>query len=232
MKTTLLVYLFLLLCTFSLQAQNDNQLPIMTEEVYYKLADYDFTINELGNSDSLVGKSAPNFKFRTLKGDSIELAELKGKAVVITFFYCLCAPCSKEIPTINKLVKNYTQKDVVFIAISTKDTPEDIKARKSFLSRKKIDSNYNEEVIIVPASYFGNRGDGYRNQSMTKTEGDGNEYNNQVREILQEQYLIKSVPANFFIDKEGIIRFISRGHNSKYDYYSFYSDKIEELLKE
>lgn len=61
---------------------------------------------------------APDFKAATINGDTIELKKLRGKVVVINFWFIGCAPCIAEIPALNKLAEEYESEDVVFIAFS------------------------------------------------------------------------------------------------------------------
>jgi len=68
-------------------------------------------------------KPAPEFGLESLEGRKIELSELKGKVVVLNFWGTGCAPCKVEIPQLNKLVDEYKDKNVVFLAISS-DSPE------------------------------------------------------------------------------------------------------------
>ncbi len=70
----------------------------------------------------LVGCYAPNFTVKTIKGETINLNELKGKVVVINFWFEGCAPCIAELPALNRLSEDYETKDVVFIAFGKDDT--------------------------------------------------------------------------------------------------------------
>lgn len=61
---------------------------------------------------------APDFKLATIDGDTIELKKLKGKVVVLNFWFIECAPCIAEIPALNKLAEEYKSEEIVFIAPS------------------------------------------------------------------------------------------------------------------
>lgn len=65
-----------------------------------------------------VGATAHNFTETTLKGEKIELEQLKGKVVVLTFWSTKCQICAAEIPKLNKLVSKYNGRDVKFIGIT------------------------------------------------------------------------------------------------------------------
>lgn len=66
----------------------------------------------------LVGCQAPDFSVKTIDGKPIRLSELKGKVVIINFWFAGCVPCIVENPGLNKLVQEYKGRDVVFIAFS------------------------------------------------------------------------------------------------------------------
>jgi thiol-disulfide isomerase/thioredoxin len=53
----------------------------------------------------------------------IETKDLEGKVIVINLWFTTCHPCIAELPALNKLVKEYKDKNVVFLGLST-DTKE------------------------------------------------------------------------------------------------------------
>ena len=65
------------------------------------------------------GARAPGFSVQALGGRNFELASLRGKVVVLNFWFIGCAPCRAEIPELNRLVLEYADKDVIFIAVAT-----------------------------------------------------------------------------------------------------------------
>jgi peroxiredoxin len=88
-------------------------------------------------------KPAPGFEVKTLDGETQRLADLKGKVVVLNFWYIGCSPCRVEIPGLNKLVAEFSGQDVVFIAFAL-DKPEEL---RNFL--KDVPFNYR---IVAEAS--------------------------------------------------------------------------------
>jgi peroxiredoxin len=66
-------------------------------------------------------KPAPGFEVKTLDGETLRLADLKGKVVVLNFWYIGCAPCQVEMPGLNKLVKEFKPEEVVFIGFALDD---------------------------------------------------------------------------------------------------------------
>jgi thiol-disulfide isomerase/thioredoxin len=65
------------------------------------------------------GARAPGFSVRALDGRGFDLDAMRGKVVVLNFWFIGCAPCRAEIPELNRLVKEYGDKEVVFIAITS-----------------------------------------------------------------------------------------------------------------
>jgi len=78
---------------------------------------------------------APTFECMSLDEQRIDSDSLKGKVVVLNFWHTGCAPCRMEIPVLNRLVKEFDEGDVVFIAMAL-DDPE---TTKSFLMKHQFD---------------------------------------------------------------------------------------------
>ncbi|PUB32732.1 cytochrome oxidase Cu insertion factor (SCO1/SenC/PrrC family) [Elizabethkingia sp. YR214] len=80
---------------------------------------------------------AKDFTIVDMKNKSYNLNDLKGKVVVINFWYTRCTPCIIKLDELNKIADKYSNKNVVFLAM----TFENPKAVKKFLSRKKFKYN-------------------------------------------------------------------------------------------
>ena len=65
------------------------------------------------------GKPFGAFNDKDLAGNTYNDKDLKGKVVVINFWFINCPPCRMEIPELNALVEKYKEKsDVVFLAVA------------------------------------------------------------------------------------------------------------------
>jgi len=60
--------------------------------------------------------TAPAFSVVSLEGEKFELAALRGKIVVLNFWFTGCQPCIEEMPELNSLVDKFKNENVVFIA--------------------------------------------------------------------------------------------------------------------
>ena len=65
-----------------------------------------------------VGQAAPEFVAQSLDGQTVNLKELQGKVVVLTFWSTRCAICHAEIPKLNQIVERYKGQDVAFLALT------------------------------------------------------------------------------------------------------------------
>ncbi len=70
------------------------------------------------------GSLAPDWSLPTLTGDTIRLADLKGKVVLLDFFYKSCAPCCAAMPVLQSLHEKYKDKGFMMIGIDPIDDPE------------------------------------------------------------------------------------------------------------
>ena len=68
-----------------------------------------------------IGKVAPYFEFRDIKGDKYNLSQFKNKTVLLHFWSSTCGPCRVENKRIKEL--NKTNKEIVIINVSL-DTNE------------------------------------------------------------------------------------------------------------
>jgi thiol-disulfide isomerase/thioredoxin len=85
-------------------------------------------------AEYMTGKKAPAFQVMSVDSQYFDLAALKGKVVVLNFWYMSCPPCRAEIPYLDKVVKNYKRKDVVFISFCSDraDRVKELLAQKPF----------------------------------------------------------------------------------------------------
>ena len=78
--------------------------------------------------------AAPAFSVTSLDGERFELGALRGKVVVLNFWFTGCAPCVAEFSELNGLVKKFKDKGVVFIA----PTLDNVTTLKSFLKKHRF----------------------------------------------------------------------------------------------
>ncbi|WP_051209990.1 TlpA family protein disulfide reductase [Gelidibacter mesophilus] len=88
----------------------------------------------------LEGSEAPDVKFENTQGASVALKEFKGKYTYIDLWATWCGPCIKEIPSLQKLEKEYHGKNIQFVSVSF-DKEKDHQKWLSFIDDKKLTGN-------------------------------------------------------------------------------------------
>lgn len=77
----------------------------------------------------LLKKEAPAIELSTLDGGKFNLADLKGKNVVVLDFWATwCPPCRQALPILAEVTKAYESKGVKFYAIDLREEPGKIEA--------------------------------------------------------------------------------------------------------
>jgi peroxiredoxin len=78
------------------------------------------------SAGALRGKAAPDFKLVDLRtGKEVQLADFKGKAVLLNFWATWCPPCKVEIPWFIDLQKQYGPQGLQIIGVAMDDAGKD-----------------------------------------------------------------------------------------------------------
>lgn len=109
------------------------------------------------------GNLAPNFELTTLEGETVQLADLKGKKVVLNFWATWCPPCKEEMPEMERFYKQY-QSEVTVVAVNFTVSEKGVSHVKRFVQEngysfpifldEKNKANSGYEVLSYPTSYF------------------------------------------------------------------------------
>ena len=92
---------------------------------------------EKGVDRSQKGKAAPEVSFKDPDGGDISLADFKGTPVLVNLWATWCAPCVKELPTIDRLAESHASDGRLgVIAVSQDMGPSN--SVKAFLEKLKI----------------------------------------------------------------------------------------------
>lgn len=118
---TLYQYELFTLNDYSFDDFDENLLSMKAVPENATLKDYEpYVAPELLSEDTL----APLWALPDLNGDTISLADLKGKVVLIDFFYKRCGYCCMAFPQLENLYEKYKDKDFAMFGIDPMDDPE------------------------------------------------------------------------------------------------------------
>lgn len=82
----------------------------------------------------LIGRLAPPIEGTTLDGDAFDLADLRGRWVVVNFFATWCIPCLEEHPELRAFDEAHAARgDAAVVSVLFDDEPDD--ARQVFAER-------------------------------------------------------------------------------------------------
>lgn len=125
-----------------------------------------------------IGNKAPELKYMSPEGKEIALSDYKGKLVLIDFWASWCGPCRRENPTVVNAYNKY--KDLKF------------KNGKGFeIYSVSLDQNKDAWVKAIKAD----------NLTWAAHVSDLKFWSSEGA----QKYGVNSIPANWLIDKDGII---------------------------
>ena len=81
------------------------------------------------------GDRAPGFELADDGGIGVSLGDYAGKVVLLNFWATWCAPCVREIPSLNRLYERFADKGFVVLAVSV---DEDGEQYRQFLTNAAV----------------------------------------------------------------------------------------------
>ncbi len=64
---------------------------------------------------------APTFRLARFDGGEVELASLRGRYVIMNFWASWCVPCKDEAPLVERVWREYRDRDVVVVGVNIQD---------------------------------------------------------------------------------------------------------------
>jgi len=84
-----------------------------------------------------LGSTPPDFELSDINGNLYKLSDLKGKVVLIDFWYMSCHPCLMSLPHLQELYEKYSDQGFILLGINSTDS--DVKENlKNFLEKRNI----------------------------------------------------------------------------------------------
>ena len=162
----------------------------------------------------LIGRISPEIKGTTLNGRLFNLADHRGKTILVNFWSLRCVVCYKEIVELNIIADKYRDKNVIVISLLA-------------------DSRFNALSRISTSGTF------YKlNKAIMNNSDIHYEIIPDAGPILST-FEIKSFPMTVVIDKNGYVGGFSHGYRVSYgnetgensENYKVLTQKIDKALK-
>jgi thiol-disulfide isomerase/thioredoxin len=82
------------------------------------------------------GNTTPALELHDIKGKKYKLDDFRGKVVVLNFWATWCPPCVKEIPSLGRLQKTFSKKELLVLSVDIGENKKDI---ETFLEQVPAD---------------------------------------------------------------------------------------------
>ena len=136
---------------------------------------------------------APSFTLPSRGGDTVSLASLKGKVVMLNFWASWCGPCRQEMPLVEQMHKRYSALGFTLVGVNVDANSKDAEEWLTktpvtfpvlFDRESKVSAMY--DVKAMPSTVFIDRQGNVRALHRGYKAGDESEYLNQIRALLKE----------------------------------------------
>ncbi len=159
-------------------------------------------------SSPLVGKLAPSFTLKDLKGKQISLSDFKGKVVLLDFWATWCGPCRQAIPHLELLHKKYKEQGLVVIGINHEQDHEKVKKyaeeQISYVVLLDADEQFKEYGIRgIPTAFYIDREGKIRYCEIGFSPGREKEVEQKVKELLGIKEDVATAPKSSIEEVSG-----------------------------
>ncbi len=83
-----------------------------------------------------VGRTAPDWALRNGDGDTVSLRSLRGRVVLLDFWYSTCGPCVMAFPSLQRIHERFADRGVTVLGVNCKEPDENNPA--GFLKRRNV----------------------------------------------------------------------------------------------
>lgn len=109
------------------------------------------------------GELAPNFKLKTLEGDSVQLSDYHGKKILLNFWATWCGPCREEMPAMQEFYEEFGE-DIEVLAVNVTSSEKTVDDVQDFIndfdftyqilldSDMSVSNQY--KAVGLPTTYF------------------------------------------------------------------------------
>ena len=110
-----------------------------------------FAFGMAGAAELKNGDAPPAVLGKDRHGDPVDLATLRGKVVVVTFWASWCTYCLKELPVLDVLQKHAGEELLQVVAVNVKDSTQDYRLMTRQMSNYSISMTRDRDGKIADA---------------------------------------------------------------------------------
>jgi len=142
-----------------------------------------------------VGKNAPLFSGKTLSGETINLADYKGKVTILDFWASWCKPCKEEFPFLIDLYNKDSGKNFSVLTVNVDEESENIKKFTDKLDKEvpfKIIYDKDKKIVELyitesfPSAFIIDKNGVVRFTHIGFVSGDEEKYNSEIEKLINE----------------------------------------------
>ena len=116
----MLITIALILTTHHNEFRSDDSIPITAQTAY----------NE--------GQLAPNFKLKTLDGQTLQLSDYRGQKILLNFWASWCPPCKSETPDLNEFYIEHKKENMIVLSVNMTYAEKNNQSVQAFQDTYKI----------------------------------------------------------------------------------------------
>ncbi|MFY0598236.1 MAG: TlpA family protein disulfide reductase [Cyclobacteriaceae bacterium] len=154
------------------------------------ISDENRTVNIKKPAGMEIGDPFPFESVTDIDGNTIDEQDVKGKVLVVNYWFTGCRPCVMEMPELNEVVAKYKSDEIVFLAYVNDIAPK----VSSFLSKRKFDymvipgqmtATLNKGITVFPTHIFVDQDGIIVDRLVGYSEGVGDKIGNRIEKLLK-----------------------------------------------
>jgi thiol-disulfide isomerase/thioredoxin len=138
---------------------------------------------------------APDFTLEDIDGKKFSLKEYRGKVVLLNFWATWCPPCRREMPSMERLNRNFNGKNFVVLALNQMEDSDqvftytaelEVSPTFAILFDKNSDVARAYGVLGLPTTYLIDKKGNLRFRAIGGRDFDHPEVKKQILQLMQE----------------------------------------------
>jgi peroxiredoxin len=100
-----------------------------------------------------VGQPAPNFTLTDLDGRAVQLADFRGRPVLLNFFASWCGPCAKELPAMRAAQQWFKDQNLQLVLVNLQEDPATVRDFRERLGLVGVPILFDDRGVVTARTY-------------------------------------------------------------------------------